>query len=521
MQPSSRLLTPSITLHSPADTGPALTPAEIRTSLQDCADRKDWPGLNALWRDHPDTFRDGPRTQVLTLHIDDSRDLGDFADMLPPEVHLPVILIRHADLTEPDQRLARLTAHPHSLGLQLDDCAVSDEVFEILASGARQGQDEGHPGLRVLACTSMSTQDPDLGWDEDDAPEPVVIRLDRLIEASPRLEDFALSGTLDDLTVIAPANVFAALAHVPLKRLALHGLTPANFSADTDDPDCWVVWKEAQLPLEELVLDNCAPRTSETGQVGSGLLEQLFCASTFSAPRPDPLKVICRSPYGMDPRLCCVLGARLHARGGPLHLELQCRHFWTAGLMLAGHGAVLWQAGVFVPVPKVEVTTPVHLTIDGIDPASLGQLASHIDKLPHLTSLRLTTRPGPTTPDPGGSDGMDNRTGQDLRRLLASLRRHQHLNRLVIDPQLLQGAPTGLRQEFRAVGIGIELDRRARHLLGQGYDIGLGGFNRDISPMVGRHLLESTPDNLGRTVLPLALTNRTNHALWAGEEDRV
>ena len=127
----------------------------IMATLRDPVSGCDWDRAQRFETIVPHTIEEAYEVADAVSRGDlaDIRELGDLAERLPPDAHLPVFVVRGADLRAPDQRIAQLTAHRHSFGLQLENCLIDLPCMDVLTQGAQRALAAGYPGLRVLGCT--------------------------------------------------------------------------------------------------------------------------------------------------------------------------------------------------------------------------------------------------------------------------------------------------------------------------------------------------------------------------------
>lgn len=358
---STRLTTAStqskVSLASSDDT--QLPRAELCSQLEDCARRKDWPALQNVLTAYPATYETespGEARPVLELDLADTRELGDLAEHLPPDAHLPVFVVRGADLRAPDQRIAQLTAHRHSFGLQLENCLIDLPCMDVLTQGAQRALAAGYPGLRVLGCTHAQAVSADtlfsvsLEDDERDAYRQQCGMLDigiqHLIQASPCLETFALTGLVPIEStpqdngqlythgVIDLQPVFGALARTPLRQLHLDNCCSFNLNQNVGVDEDWSTWADStsvsiqHIQLTRWCLDNgCAD--------GEARLRYLLGGKGISRPVHGAIHVECADVI-QAANASWVLGHALRRRNAEVHVQWECRGTPDQGIRIFG-----------------------------------------------------------------------------------------------------------------------------------------------------------------------------------------
>jgi len=439
---------------SPQETQPAR--ADIRIQLQDCVRRKDWSALQNILTAYPDTYQpEGPGEThpVLELDLADTRELGDLAEHLPPDAHLPVLVVRGADLRTPDQRIAQLTAHRHSFGLRLENCTVECDVIQQLAEGARQGQEAGHPGLRELAWTNdrLPSVNQLFSRDLDDQTfERNVARctagesnLDELIAQSPRLEAFSLSGLIPiptDTTdtgsnkpygLLSLNNLLKALSKTPLKQLHLDNISRDCFRFDGDSAeglDAWVASKTIGLQMLHLSRWNMG-QVHEDPKVNRGELE-LLGTSGLTRSEHGPIQLQCVELNDCD-RLAEALGRTLTKRNARTSVA------WTMDGAWPDHGWELFSRSMMVGEPPLAggLKAPLALELHRPHGEDLNCLATNLMRFGMLTSLRVG---GVAATDDSGSasDRRPDVSALEMDTLLTQLGDQPNLMRLELDDVL-------------------------------------------------------------------------------------
>lgn len=243
-----------------ADLGPAY-PDDIHQNIQQCLDRKDFAaafaGLSAWSRL---LYAASPQSRTLHLTGLDLRELGDFAQRLTPDIHLPVLVLRDCNLVGQDHRIERLTAHPGLHGLEIRGGRMSIQTDEApvisawaaLAQGAQSRWLQHASGLKQLRWTSDERFQPFSGDPQylDNNPFRIVrdegLRL--LIQHSPQLESMHISGTVAKGAYLDMAHALEFLPRTNVEHLCLERCNPLCFSGDINDNE----WGELGARLKTL-----------------------------------------------------------------------------------------------------------------------------------------------------------------------------------------------------------------------------------------------------------------------------
>lgn len=554
--------------------------AELRNQLQDCARRKDWPALQNTLAAYPDTYRtEGPDQAhpVLELDLADTRELGDLAEHLPPDAHLPVFVVRGADLRAPDQRIARLTAHRHSFGLRLENCQIDQPCMDVLTQGAQQAHAAGHPGLRVLGCTHAQAVSADtlfsisLEDDERDAHRQqcglLDIGIQDLIQASPCLETFALTGLVPIEStpqdngqlythgVIDLQPVFGALARTPLRQLHLDNCCSFNFNQNLGVDEDWSTWANStsvsirHIQLTRWCLDQ------DPGEDGKSL-DLLLLGAGISDPAHGPICVECADMAEAAPA-CLGLATALLRRNAEVHVQWDCRgtpHPYFGCYTKENGRDEAWYSfheKVLGSCSSKSGDFQAPLSVKLIRPHTLDLICMS-DAVQHFKNIRALTVVDNQRVDYRAADNPElvrDREQRvvaflqdleqqpqlielDLGHLLDNLAQERLLAAATIrgpqshlplgqysDQELqdyYQGLQTQIEQEARR-------DRIAAEMTAHGLD--LGGDTpliADVASVIARQL-QGARGELGESLLSVALTNTTNYAAWeaAAASDKV
>lgn len=572
MSPTSlsayRPITPQVTCAPPADPGNPANRTKLRTLLQDCARRKDWRALHDILAACPDTFkteRHGEPHPVLELDLADARELGDLAEHLPPDAQLPVFVVRGADLLAPDQRIAQLTAHRHSLGLKLENCTVDFGVMLVLTQGATRGQAAGYPGLRVLGCTHTQAMSvcrlfaAGLTADEYEAHEDqcgmLDTGIDQLIGASPHLEVFSMTGLVpSDLmcwandaelshVIIDLQPVFAALARTPLRQLHLDNCSSYNFGADTDAMDGWQSWHNSStVSIQRLELTRWCLQARGMTPTEAGVLLFLGAAGISGSDR-GPVSVECAG-MADAPRAAAALGRALRHR----HADTTIRWSLTGAFIRSDHldeADCSWEAFCMALVPAPAPSNsgfrePLSLTLRHAHPLDLEPLLERLDDMIHLRSLKFENNERIERDDPSDTDVCCRRL-RAVDRLLDTLKRQKNLMALDLDysfkppgpyqnceqseahrARIAQRDAARCHQQSRQYQVlvnQIATDNRRDRIAGKmatlGLDLGQGGrIISDVSTVIARHI-DGDRGHLGQSLWSMAQTNQLNHETWS------
>lgn len=379
-----------------------------QAQVQDAASRKDWSAVQNILTAHPDTFQATPLASdhpKLILDVADTRELGDFVEHLPPDAHLPTVVVRGASLVDLDQRITRLTAHRHSHGLRLENCHLDWQVVELLAQGAQEGQALGHVGLRELGWTNDQTptadelfgsHQPNARFTENQSKFDLgVSNLDEIIRQSPHLEAFALSGIIpigcdegennECFRALLPSNLMGALASTPLKRLDLHNFYWVAMQ-DTEDQDAadWKAWASSPtVSLDRLHLSHWCMGGVKSGDNLDVNIRNLLGATGIRKGHERPFELSCaHMPEAGD--MGETLGKALRERNSALTVQ------WTSVDAIDDDTWAAFSRQLFAPGCKAggSFDAPLVLHLDGLQATSILELKN---QLPRVTQLKRLT----------------------------------------------------------------------------------------------------------------------------------
>lgn len=312
-----------------ADLGPAY-PDDIHQNIQQCLDRKDFgaafAGLSA-WSSL--LYAASPQSRTLHLTGLDLRELGDFAQRLTPDIHLPVLVLQDCDLVGQDPRIERLTAHPGLYGLEIRGGRLSIQTDETpvisawaaLAQGAQSRSLQHCSGLKQLRWTSDERFQPFSGDPQYLANNPSRIVRDEglrlLIQHSPQLESMHISGTVAKGAYLDMAHALEFLPQTNVEHLCLERCNPLCFSGDVNDTE----WGDLGARLKTLDVRAWAWFSQETGddeyelngQVAFGMMGLHVCAD-------NPDLVLRVTDLQRAPIVGQWLAAALDDRTEPIHV---------------------------------------------------------------------------------------------------------------------------------------------------------------------------------------------------------
>lgn len=576
-------------LASPDDTQPSR--GELRSQLQDCAHRKDWSALQNILAAYPDTCQTkgpGKAHPVLELDLADTRELGDLAEQLPPEAHLPVFVVRGADLRAPDQRIAQLTAHRHSFGLRLENCQIDQPCMDVLTQGAQQAHAAGHPGLRVLGCTHAQAVTADtlfsgaLDDDERDIHRSkcglLDIGIQDLIQASPHLESFALTGLVPIESmpgengqqhthgVIDLQPVFGALARTPLRQLHLDNCCSFNLNQNVGVDEDWSTWADStSVSIQHIQLTRwCLDK--EYGD-GEARLRYLLGGKGISRPVHGAIHVECADVV-QAAHASWALGQALRRRNAEVHVQWECRVNPDPDIRILGeeiHKDESWCAFystlLGTDLPKLVDVFRAPLAIKLIRPQMID-LIRMTDVLKWFKNIRALTvanngrtnwieAEGPELVQDRESrlvqqmqyrehrvvellkslEGQPQLIELDLGHLLDNLAQERLLAAATITepqshPPLGKYSDQRLQKYYQGLKTQIERearrDRIAAEMTAHGLDLGGDSLLiADVASVIARQL-QGARGELGESLLSVALTNTTNYAAWeAAASDKV
>lgn len=531
----------------------------LQDQLQALAQQKDWAAFGTLLAYCPDAYprRDAAEPAVvLELDITDSSDLGNLADHLPPNAHLPVFMVRGADLSVPDRRIARLTAHRHSLGLQFESCLLDSGVIDVLTQGALEGQAAGHAGLWMLGCTHIQAPavntlfSPTLSNDERERHRleclMVDIGIQDLILASPGLKAFALTGLaplhLDPdpqdgrgrYRIIDLQPVLRALAHTPLRQLHLDNCCSFNLDQNTDVTDGWAAWEGSeQIAIQQIRLTRwCLDDKTDD------FVQRMWSARGIAGAALGPVLVEC-ADVAQAGRVGSVLGESLRRRGAEVHVRWELSA--TPGSDM-DHGYAedarwcMFARMLLRPAPADGKAFKAPLSLTLVHPHTTD-LTVLMEPLAQFRNLRSLTVVGYHILNGSALCRL-----QELNRLLRGLESQDKLGGLDLGPVLedvhsaalqasgscasdVQSEVEASSARYHSVKNRIEWklhrDRIAERMVSRGLDLGHGDrLIGDVSTVIAQHL-QGPPGELSTSLLAVALTNRKNHAAWEAASHEI